>query len=145
MKRIAILLLLFGSAATSGDVRPASDDIACVESLQNGKYRVWRISDAALSYGKRWNPATEPPPLSIADAIMVAQRESAADSPQAFSVTRIEISSRLVNDTLRWFYKISGYDKRRLSGELPPPIESVIVLMSGKVVRPTEENVDPFR
>ena len=140
---IFLLTTLIALASQSSVVNtlPGADETRLWgEGLADGRHFDYTVKTTALSRVPEWFPERQDPPLSFPRAVEIATSAVKADHPEfheftlwTFRVQRIAA----VEFQNRWFYVVEMYPM--IEGKVLHQTDiSVVVLMDGTVVKPTE-------
>ena len=104
IKIILIFALLSGSAYASTEKFKIT-----FTATEDGGGMVYEIDTSTVSNLPEWNPDKEEPPLSIKDAVSIAQRELLTqDHKEDMKLATIRLSSAsIVGEAKVWYYSVT--------------------------------------
>ena len=139
---LLITLLALQSQSSVVNTFPGADETRLwSQGLADGRNFDYTVKTAALSKVPKWTPEKQNPPLSFPRAVEIAQHAVKADHPEFHELMvwsfRLQHVGALEFQN-RWFYVVEMYPM--VGGKLSYQTEiSVVVLMDGTVVKPTEK------
>jgi hypothetical protein len=138
MRSLTGLILLIAYASAEGAETNPDNWTGIMWGLNvKGKNYTCRVLERELATTPKWNPETEVPPVSTANAIKLARARLSELFPTIMDwrLTRIELASYRSD---RWYYGIE-FESDRTSPD-GPTVARVPVLMNGKLglIEPNE-------
>ena len=137
----AVLVLLSASSAFASP----SDSSGLISLFEirrpDGTGVEYPVPKKRLLEAPGWTPGQGEPPLTIGQAVEIAEKQASDIPRERIQVTQISLATRLAPDnTYRWYYSIEFYDRGKLGEALPPTLSRVVVLLDGSVVNPVESH-----